>query len=226
MRQIAILGRGPTWRTAPFHDPSVEVWVTSQALMYDVLPRVDRAYEIHHRTLLEHCVEAPDYMDRWRAYNGPAVVYVDPSTLDMPNAAEYPQAGVMAQFGEWFTSSFAWMLAHALYEHTHGQPIDVIHVYGIQLLDNSEYLEQLPCAAYFIGLARGMGIRVEIASAARLCKAARLYGFDSAPTSHAALFRSRRDLPDSAFVDGIRAQMAKTAAWVRDQQVNHRSVCV
>jgi hypothetical protein len=55
---------------------------------------------------------------------------------------------------------------------------DVIDIYGVDMAVGTEYVDQRPSCEYFIGLARGAGIKVYIPPASDLCKTRFMYAFE------------------------------------------------
>jgi hypothetical protein len=74
----------------------------------------------------------------------------------------------------YFTNTVALQLALALTM----DDVSEIHVYGIDMVKDSEWGYQRPNCEYFIGWARANGVKVVLPEAAALCKGLWLYGFD------------------------------------------------
>ena len=64
------------------------------------------------------------------------------------------------------------MIALAL----HMQP-DVINIYGVDMSQDTEYAAQRPSCEYYIGLAKGQGIEVNIPLDSDLLKSSEIYGY-------------------------------------------------
>jgi hypothetical protein len=178
-KKVALLGFAESWKTAPFDDPTVEIWGLNELWKY--LPRWNRWFELHDAETLG--VTKRDLSDgeqkrhiEWMMRQ-PAdkPIYMQPQFCDgrFPGAVPYPLDAMVARFGKYFTSSIGYMLALAIAEG-----YTWIGMYGIDLASDVEYQQQRPNAEYFIGLARGMGITVEIAPTSALLKAGHLYGYE------------------------------------------------
>lgn len=80
---------------------------------------------------------------------------------ELPESECYPLSEVMASFGmdePYFTCTAAYMLAHAIHE---GYEHIVLHgMYHVA--DSLEYMHHKPCIEYWVGIARGRGIKVEM----------------------------------------------------------------
>jgi hypothetical protein len=79
----------------------------------------------------------------------------------------------------YYNNSISWMIAHAILEG-----YTTIGLYGVDMAQNgvhgeSEYGYQRPSVEYFIGVARGLGIRVVMPQQSELCKCAYLYGYEN-----------------------------------------------
>ena len=81
----------------------------------------------------------------------------------------------------YFTSSVAYMVALALLEHDNGRKIDMIAIYGIDMLTASEYAAQRPCLEYWLGMLKPMGIKKIIPACSALLKANHVYGIQQQP---------------------------------------------
>lgn len=96
------------------------------------------------------------------------MMHLDSKWGPFPNAIKYPLSKVEKALGiPWgrrknlyATSSPAYMIALALYEHMEGDTIDEIRIAGIELAVGTEYAVQKPCFEFYLGMAKGMGIKV------------------------------------------------------------------
>ena len=80
---------------------------------------------------------------------------------------------MMTVFGPYFTNTVSWMTAIAI-----ALGYKEIHIYGVDMAQNTEYGQQRPSCEYFIGWARGMGVNVVIPDTSDLLKSPFLYGYD------------------------------------------------
>jgi len=161
-RKIALVGTADSGGYAPYDDESWEIW--GVAAKADYITRTDRWYEIHR---LEG--ESKEWIDHWRH---------QASTLDENTRLymHYPISGfgetiyaypvdeIIERFGTYFmTSSFAWMMAHAIHElcpadqdWTPGE----IAIYGVDMETGPEYRQQRSGFRHFIDLAKFQGINI------------------------------------------------------------------
>ena len=92
---------------------------------------------------------------------------------EVPMAVPYPRYEITDSFGYYFTNSISWMIALAIYEG-----FKEIHMYGIEMALSGEYGYQRPSVEYFMGIARGMGIKLYVPERCDLLKTTVLYGYE------------------------------------------------
>ena len=161
-RKIALVGTADSGVYAPFDDESWEIWGVAAKAGY--ITRVDRWYEIHR---LEG--ESKEWIDHWRR---------QASTLDEnthlymhypisgfgETIYAYPVDEIVDRFGTYFmTSSFAWMMAHAIHELCPPEQDWIpgeIAIYGVDMESGPEYRQQRSGFQHFIGLAKCLNINI------------------------------------------------------------------
>ena len=190
-KKVSILGFAESWKLAPFDDHSVEIWGLNELHKY--VKRWDRWFEVHDDETLgvtkrEHTDGEQQRHIQWlkeQPYGKP--IYMQPQFVgkDIPAAVELPLQWLIDALGRYFTSSIGYMLGIAIVEtidaRRAGRPQDEyrwIGLYGVDLASDVEYPGQRPNTEYLIGIARGMGIHVEIPATSALLKAGHLYGFE------------------------------------------------
>lgn len=93
------------------------------------------------------------------------------STDEYNGCHRYPIEKIVSKFNSnFFGSGFDYAFAYAMYLGA-----SQIDTYGVGLLDPSEYTEQKHTAAFWVGLARGMGIRVNLHGMCEILKLRRRY---------------------------------------------------
>lgn len=182
-RTIAIVGFAETSRMQVLTEPdTTEIWSLNRC--YTFLKRWDRHFEIHEQDLYmgKTGLREDNYMDLMRSWTCPIYMqHLDPS---VPTALQFPKDEIIHDLfpadGEegfdYFTTSIAYMLAMIAYEHQQGQTVGAMHIYGVDMSAFSEYSEQLPCVNFWLGVLKGMGIKVVIPSVSPLLKCAMQYG--------------------------------------------------
>lgn len=193
-RKVCIVGFSETTRhLAPFSDPSFEFW--GMNTLYEWLPEAkkwDRWFDMHSREFIENWVatQKPNHMAWLAACRIP--VYMQTQFPEIPSCIPYPLDAINKHFfadnptarrfdqkkgevpeNQYLTNTVAQMIALALFEGDVGE----IHIYGIDMVKDSEWGYQRPNCEYFIGLARGMGVKVVLPVEGALCKGQWLYGY-------------------------------------------------
>lgn len=103
----------------------------------------------------------------WLQKNHGKPIYMLYSYPDVPNCSPYPLQEVVDRFFgnirngdekiKYLTSSFAYMVALALFED-----FDRIEVYGFEMSGGDEYIPQKACAEFWLGVATGMGKEIYV----------------------------------------------------------------
>jgi hypothetical protein len=172
-RKVAVVGFASSTRSlAPFDSSEHEVWALNQ--LYRHIPRADRWFDIHSN-YDEHVVEGTDHVG-WLE-QCPIPVYMNEWRMRYPTSVRYPIEEVIEYFGkDYFTSTIAFMIALAIKEG-----FEEIELYGIDLVVGTEWEQQRQCAEYYIGWARGMGIKVTVAAGSALLTQRYRYGYQTGP---------------------------------------------
>lgn len=177
-RIVAIVGFAETSRMQVLAEPEdTEIWSLNRC--YTFLKRWDRHFEVHEEDLYsgKTGLREDGYMDLLRSWNCPIyMLHPDPT---VPTSQQLPLQEINKHFRDYYTTSIAYMLAMAAYEHkVLGQTIKEVHMYGIDMSAFSEYSEQLPCVNYWIGVLEGLIGKdaVVIPSVSPLLKCAMSYG--------------------------------------------------
>lgn len=203
--KVALVGCAPTWRTAPYDDPSWTIWAHASCQQLH-LPRVHRWFDIHALSVWRQGKvwyrpegdEPPTYVD-WLASRLEPVVMQQHWPV-VPASVPYPLRALVEAFGivpaEWvvdeatwwrlvrdrgeFSSTAAYMLALALYEGA-----TEIALHGIDFIGQDtrgiERTYQRPGMKYWVGVARGMGVPVTVAPGSWFQSQPFLYGYEPTP---------------------------------------------
>ena len=149
-KKIIIMGSGPGWEDTPIDDG--EIWGVNST---HLLRNVDRIVDIHNRIDPK---EEKDriHMKHLREKSIPA--YFQDEIEGFDNAKKYPLDEIIKEFGtDYFGSGVDYIIALAIYEGATD-----IRLYGVCMMDKSEYAHQKASVEYWIGIARGRGIDVEV----------------------------------------------------------------
>jgi hypothetical protein len=174
MKRVAIVGGAKSSRyLAPFSDSTIEIWSLND--MIEALPscRPSRWFEMHRPDAIR--AYRPEWGYLAKLASLPCPVYMCEAMPEIPNSRTYPLDQMISLYGGYFTNSVAYMLAMAISEG-----YEEIHLYGVEMSVSSEYILERPSVEYFVGLARGMGIKVYIPEISTLNHGYWLYGYDEA----------------------------------------------
>lgn len=147
-----------------------------------------------------------DFIDEINRYETFVVTRKEHPEIDRSSC--YPLADVMKHFEmnePYFTCTAAYMIAHAIAE---GYEEIILHgMYHI--VDSLEYMHHKPCIEYWLGIAKGRGIKVEFSGDTSLCRPAPwqspLYGYVRQLTEFLCI---------STLAASYRACLAYPAKWV------------
>ena len=175
-RKVALLGTVPHKLLAPFDNQEFEIWAIAHACLGDPLKRVDRIFEIHK---WDEVIKWKSDQ-AWTTLHKDAIVYLNEKRKDVPQSVQFPFERMAEKFQIFddreealMTNSISWMIALAIDEG-----FEEIHVYGVNMSHHTEYGTQKPSCEYFLGLAKGMGIKIYVPTESDLCKSYFLYGRD------------------------------------------------
>lgn len=176
LERFALVGTAPSWKDTPWADAGLHIQSLNDAYQLPGFVRADSWVDLHP---LDHFVHPPNPGQPMYAHQVPPGHYVRPqghlewlakqaTTIPVwlhpdhaeqypdsaawPHAQPFPKAAIEAEFGRYFTSSPAWMLANAI-----RQGAKEIHIYGIHLATEHEYIEQRPNFEFLLGRVLGPG---------------------------------------------------------------------
>lgn len=176
-KKVAIVGFAPSTMldVRPlFDDPDLEVWGLNQIYLPFPLmaQRADRWFQIHHQHDFDAAVrdhKHGDWLAQWSQQTG-RPIYMQQKFPNIPTSVVLPVDYIIGKYGRYFTNSISWEIVTAIDEG-----FEEIFIYGVDMAQDSEYESQRPSCEYFIGLARGMGIKVHIPDKSDLLKTLWLY---------------------------------------------------
>jgi len=170
--EVAICGFASSTRhLIPFDNDQVEIWGLNQ--LYRHISRADRWFDIH-RKWDEDNVEGTDHPGWLKDCGIP--VYMVKRNPDLPTSIRFPIERMITSASDYFTSTVAYMLALAISEG-----FSKIHMYGIDLVVGTEYEVQKACVEFWLGVAHGKGIDLEVPQASALLSQTHRYGYQKAP---------------------------------------------
>lgn len=178
--KVALVGTAPSSRMlAPFNDPTWKIWACSPGNQ-NILPRVDAWFEIHGNLLWPECRSYGEPYIAWLK-TLPIPVYMQDQSF-VPNALTFPKEEMIKEFGsDFFTSSFAWMMAFAISQMTKNAAPDgsqhEIRLFGIDMASRDEYILQRPGFFFFRHIAQQRGIKVSAPNESDIMRSPGLYGY-------------------------------------------------
>lgn len=192
-KTVAIVGMAPTsCSLAPYNDKNVEVWGLNEAHSFDWMLRWDRWFQLHKSTAFTRDMNPHRSHERgyvkghydWLKQKHGKPIYMQFVYPEIPDSKEYPLPELSKKFFpllrkgsekvKYFTSSFSFMMALALYEG-----FERVEVYGFEMSAGDEFIPQKACAEFWMGMALGMGVEVYLPDNSQLLWGA-LYGYQDA----------------------------------------------
>ena len=177
-KTVALVGlASSSCSLAPFDDPECEIWGLNEAHAFSWMKRATRWFQIHCTKSWKRPVAKRDVRGHYEwlkknPWNIP--IYMQYWNDEIPNVVAYPLHEIVEilldkfrrgdKRVKYFTSTFAYMMGVALLEgrrRIEGEkPFERIEIYGFEMSDDIEYVQQKSCAEFWIGLAMGLGIEI------------------------------------------------------------------
>ncbi len=161
---VAILGNGPSVTDAPITDPRWQVWGLNYCLrgVFDADGgfRPDRWFELH--PLDERVVKRrrPRFFNEWLAQLQIPLYQFEPR---WSHSQQFPLDDVIALTGhDYFSCTYCYQVALAMSEGA-----TKIGIYGADMVAGREALYERPVLEFWLGLAMGRGIEIEIGPTTR-----------------------------------------------------------
>ena len=183
-KKVVIVGFAPGRELAPYEDDSFEFWGMNDLWAHwaahpGVNPKWDRWFDMHQDDVLKNNFRTGPHHIKWlKSREADFPIYMLKTQEDIPGSVPYPIDEIWKSVGDegnpYFVSTPAYMMALALFEE-----FEEVHVYGINLLGLDEYEYQRPNFEYWIGLARGKGVKVVLPKESTICKASFKYGYET-----------------------------------------------
>ena len=181
-RKVEILGAGISMGDVPPLDlsPDVERWGTNAVMFRRYGGQFDlwtRWIDLHKPDQIQ--ARRPEAWEWYRAQDGRRPILMWEPHPDVLGSMAYPREGVQQYFAQDgvlerdFWGSLSWMLALAIFERF--EEIDLFWF----VTDQHQYGRQIPSVRYWIGQARGRGIRVRIHGDSELKPKGPLYGYET-----------------------------------------------
>lgn len=189
LRDVCLLGYAEETRDLVFSLPeTAEVWAINMAHAFIFGPdgpktraRTNYWFQMHPRNWATAGKSPTGYFGRPREHldflaSFDGTVWMQSPDPDIPNSKRYPLEDIAtASCRNYFTSTFAYQLGLAWYEHVVlKREIGRLRLYGVNLTSMDEYIHQKACVEYWLGRLEEAGVAVETPDGSALLKG-RLY---------------------------------------------------
>lgn len=220
---VGIVGYTASRLKAPQGDPEWDLWGLNNL---HLAPDIDTSkfgawYDLHDLDTIRS--DAPHV--EWLEGGADGLpVWVWEPQAEWPTSQRFPVEQMLASFPRYFTNSVSWMTAHAIVVLTErataqGRPLTdcTLGVWGIDMATGGEYAAQRPSCEFFLGVAMGLGIRVELPDSSDLLKAGVLYGAEK-PAMLAKIVERKGEL--AGRMQQLRQEHDQLSAQMRSVEAN------
>mgnify|MGYP001584702656 CR=1 FL=1 len=171
--KVAIVGFTDHRKLAFKLGDDFELWGLNELYQYEDVSRFHRWFEIHPRDDFEKDDAGKKHLADMGKLDLP--IYMHQHFGDIPASMPFPKKELEVALGsDYFTSTPAWMIGMAL-----AMDFREIHIYGVDMAQDSEYVGQRPCCEYWLGRAEGAGVRIYRPPVSDLLSAIGQYGFEN-----------------------------------------------
>ncbi len=189
-KTVAIIGFANSTRDlAPWDDERVECWTLNRAHQEPWCKRITRHFQIHGIGYLKRCM-GHSKGDRehyeWLCAEHDFPLYTQAKYSEFKSCIPFPIDEARKRFGNFYTSTMAYMMALAIMEG-----FERIEIYGFEMESDTEYRYQRDSAEYFIGFAVGLGIEVYLPPQCSLLKG-KTYAYETSEVGLRQQYEFRR----------------------------------
>jgi hypothetical protein len=185
-KKVAIIGFSRSTRDEwkSIADKGFEFWGMNNLAAHVSAPW-SRWFEMHTPEFIEkNKAKWPEYPEWLKTTKIP--VYMQKSYPEYPSSMEYPIKVIQDEMDrklnsperKYFSSTVAYALMAAWVEE-----FEEIHIYGADMVKDTEYGYQRPNCEYLIGLLRGSGVKVHVPERSALLSGRWMYGYEERPSS-------------------------------------------
>lgn len=200
--KVLILGTAiSSLKGAPFGD-DWEIW--GCGIAWQFTDRVNRWFEMHNVDDLRKSPELYGTHLTWLDSQETPTMVREP-WKGIKNPEIYPIEEVVSNFGDYFTSTVAYMIGYAMLKGA-----TEIALLGVNMAWSEEYGEQRPGCEHLLGIAKGRGISITLPDTTDLLKAP-LYAYTEPSAALAGLDSKLTSLRREGTRRGIEAQNAREA---------------
>jgi hypothetical protein len=206
---VALVGFAKTRDEAPWDDLDTEIWGLNEAYAQPWMKRFDRWFQIHPEDNFSRPDNPndPNHLNWLKVAKG-FPIYMQEKFKYIPASVMYPLAEVTEKYGNYLTSSVAFMLTLAMLEG-----FERIELYGFEMGTRTEYHYQRANAEYLIGMAKALGFEIYLPASCGICKG-KMYGFETLDVA----FRQKLEYRKTSIENEV--QNKRDQAKVEEGQLN------
>lgn len=160
-----------------FANPEWQIYSCNGA--FHTLNRIDLHFELHDIDYLRNDVKPdPTYFDFLKDIGAKAILNREYS--EFPEATTYPIQKICDFVNaKYFNNTISYMIAYSMW--LFGDKLTDIALVGVDMAGKTEYAHQRPCCEFYVGMAKGKGIRIHLPEGTPLLNSSHLYGFEKLP---------------------------------------------
>lgn len=148
-----------------------DVLVFNEAMKQAWVQRADYVMQLHLPVIWRNPGNRNDANHyEWLKSGNTPIIWMQEEYEDVPRSKKYPLDEVIKLGGNYLTSSAAYAIAWGIYSG-----YERIEIYGVEMETNTEYQNQRPGIAYWVGFGRGAGVDIDFHGNLLTCP---LYGYE------------------------------------------------
>lgn len=173
--KLAIVGTASTWKEAPYDSDDYDIWGLNGLHGFFGTPDSPAKASDFDLWFNIHDIEGVRKQETHMAFlnSGKVPVVMKEHYSEVPKSIKYPWQQILNRYRHYHESTFSWLVCLAM-EMGYKQ----IDWYGTHLSSEDEYRNQRPNLEYYIGLAEGRGIKIDIPSDADILQSRILYAVE------------------------------------------------
>ncbi len=182
--KVCIIASGPTWKQTPFHDNTFDFWGLNAFHRIHKDEHFTGWFQIHQPGFGEGHIDDEDHV-HWLKEKHPFPIYMVKQFEEYPASVAYPIDKVTKDYCprsnvKYFTNTVDYMVCLAMH-----QGHKEIRMYGTDLISDQddEYQKMRQSLEYYLGVAKGLGIKIVLPEDCALLRAEYTYGFTPKPWS-------------------------------------------
>lgn len=169
---LVIMGSHPRTRDDfDWNREDCDIVVFNEAMKQPWVKRADYVMQLHLPVIWRNPGNRNDANHyEWLKSGNTPIIWMQEEYEDVPRSKKYPLDEIVKLGGNYLTSSAADAIAWGIYVG-----YERIEIYGVEMETNTEYQNQRPGVAYWIGFGRGAGVKIDFHGKLLDCP---LYGYE------------------------------------------------